>query len=95
MKLKSSMELESISTFCLPGVFLDLEVLAHFGLTNAENKNCHNLQKVWIISSLFNNFLCQTVLIFPRHIFFTKIIETFWSRDVTDIWVLAHFELRI
>ena len=26
----------------------------------------------------------------------TKIIvETFWSRDVTDIWLLAHFELKI
>ena len=31
-----------------------------------------------------NNCLCQTVL-------FTKIIETFWSTDVTDIRVLAHF----
>ena len=24
-----------------------------------------------------------------------KIIETFWSRDVTDILVLAHFEPKI
>ena len=26
---------------------------------------------------------------------FTKIIETFWSRDVADIGVLAHFESKI
>ena len=26
------------------------------------------------------------------YILLTKITETFWSRDVTDIWVLAHFE---
>ena len=32
---------------------------------------------------------------FPIYILLTKIIETFWSRDVTDIWVLAHFELKI
>ena len=29
------------------------------------------------------------------YIYFTKIIEIFWSRDVTDIGVLAHFELKI
>ena len=40
------------------------------------------------------NFLCQTVLILI-YIFLTKFIETFWSRDVTDIWVLAHFEIKI
>ena len=26
---------------------------------------------------------------------FLKIIETFWSRDITNIWVLAHFELKM
>ena len=41
------------------------------------------------------NFLCQTVLIFTVYILFTKIIETFWSRDVADILVLVHFELKI
>ena len=25
---------------------------------------------------------------------FTKIMETFWFRDVTDIWLLAHFEFK-
>ena len=24
-----------------------------------------------------------------------KITETFWSRDATDLWVLAHFELKL
>ena len=28
------------------------------------------------------------------YILFTKIIETFWSRDVTDIQILAHFEFK-
>ena len=41
------------------------------------------------------NFLCKTVLIFTIYTLFTKIIETFWSRDVTNMWVLAHFELKI
>ena len=41
------------------------------------------------------NFLCQTVLIFPTYILFTKLIEVFWSRYLTDIWVLAHAELKI
>ena len=41
------------------------------------------------------DFLRQTVLKFPIYILFTNIIETFWSRDVTNIWVLAHFELKI
>ena len=35
------------------------------------------------------------VLIFPIYILFTKIIETFWLRDITDIWVLAQFEPKI
>ena len=26
---------------------------------------------------------------------FAKIIERLWSKDVTDIWVLAHFESKI
>ena len=51
------------------------------------------------------NFLCQNVLIFPIHIhihiyiyiyiLFTKTIKTFWSRDLTDIRVLAYFESKI
>ena len=41
------------------------------------------------------NFLYQTVLIFPIYALFTKIIETFWSRDVTDIQVSAHFKPKI
>ena len=39
--------------------------------------------------------MCQNALILRKYILFTKIIETFWSRDVTDILVLAHFELKI
>ena len=44
---------------------------------------------------LMYNFPSQTVLIFAVYISFRKIIETFWSRGVTDIWLLAHFELKI
>ena len=40
------------------------------------------------------DFRCQTVPIFSICILFTKIIETFWSRDVTDTWVLAHFVIK-
>ena len=29
------------------------------------------------------------------YILFTKVIEIFWSRDVPDMWVLTHFELKI
>ena len=39
-------------------------------------------------------FMCQTILIFPKYVLFPKIIDTSWSRDVTDIWALAHFELK-
>ena len=31
------------------------------------------------------NFLCQTVLIFPIYLVFTKRIKIFWSRDITSI----------
>ena len=41
------------------------------------------------------NFLRKTVLIFTIHKLFTKIIEKFWSRDITNVWVLAHFEFKI
>ena len=41
------------------------------------------------------DFLWQTALIFPVYILFTKIIKTYWSRDVIDIWILEKFELKI
>ena len=41
------------------------------------------------------NFLYQTVPIFSIYMSFTKVTETFWSRDVTDIQVMAHFEPKI
>ena len=41
------------------------------------------------------NFFYQTVIIFPQYILFTKILETFWSRGVTDIRVIVHFESKI
>ena len=40
------------------------------------------------------DFLCYNVLIFLIYILFPKMIETFWSRDVTDIRVLAQFEFK-
>ena len=41
-----------------------------------------------------DNFLCQIVLNIFKYILFIKIIETFWSRNVTDIRVSAHFEFK-
>ena len=45
------------------------------------------------------SFMCQTIpnifSIFLIYILFTKMTETFGSRDVTDIWGLAYFELKI
>ena len=46
-----------------------------------------------------DNFLYKTVLIFSTYIYiyilFAKIIKISWSRDVTDIRVLVHFESKI
>ena len=47
-------------------------------------------KKIELYQVFMYNFLCQTVLIFSIYILFAKIIETFWSRGVTDIWVAAH-----
>ena len=33
-----------------------------------------------------HNFLSQAAQTFTVYILSAKIIETFWSRDVTDIW---------
>ena len=41
------------------------------------------------------NFLYETFRIFLISKLFTKIIETFWSRNATGVWVLANFELKI
>ena len=41
------------------------------------------------------HFWYQMVLILSIYLLFAKIIEIFWSRDVIDIWVLAHFEPKI
>ena len=40
------------------------------------------------------NFLPQTALNIFKYILFIKIIEPFCPGDVTDIRVLAHFELK-
>ena len=40
------------------------------------------------------NFLCQIVLNIFKYILFIKRIETFWSRDVTDIRVLSYFVFK-
>ena len=37
-----------------------------------------------------HNFLSQNILTFPMYILFTKIIKTFWFRNVTDVFVLAY-----
>ena len=40
------------------------------------------------------NFLCQILLNIFKYILFIEKIETFWSKDVIDIWVLPHFEFK-
>ena len=40
------------------------------------------------------SFMGQIVLNIFKYILFIKRIETFWSRDVINIWVLAHFEFK-
>ena len=40
------------------------------------------------------NVLYQIVLDIFKYILLTKRIEIFWSRQVIDIRVLAHFELK-
>ena len=73
-----------------PWDYFDLRGLKHFELENFDTVNKYfELYQVFMY-----DFLCQNVPIFPMYILFTKITETFWSRDVTDIWVLAHFELK-
>ena len=47
-------------------------------------------KKIELYQVFMYNFVCQTVLIFSIYILFAKIIETFWSRGVTNIWVVAY-----
>ena len=41
------------------------------------------------------NFFCQIDLNIFKFILFIKRTETFSSRNVIDVWVLAHFELKM
>ena len=81
-----------------------LGVLGHIELRGIEKclaqksqtRKIDKIQKNVELHQVFKyNNLCQTVLIFLKYILFTKIIKTFWSRDITSIWVLTHFELKI
>ena len=40
------------------------------------------------------NFLYQILLNIFEYILFIETIETFWSKDVIDIWVLVDFEFK-
>ena len=63
--------------------------------TQNQKREVFELRKHFELYPFFMyDFWCQTVPIFSICILFTKIIETFWSRDVTDTWVLAHFEIK-
>ena len=41
-----------------------------------------------------HNFLSQIVINFFKYVLFINRTETFWSRDVIDIWVLVHFGFK-
>ena len=66
------------------GIF-GLGVLGKFNSKNQTRKIVKIDKNFELYQVFMSNCLCQTVL-------FTKIIETFWSTDVTDIRVLAHFK---
>ena len=75
-------------------VVYNLGVLAYFGPWGIlGKKNCHNSYKFWTPSSLYVYIFVPNCSNIPNiYVLFTKIVERFWSRDVTDIWVLANFE---
>ena len=79
----------------LPGIYFDLDILKHFELKNQTRKIVTIKKKFELYQAFMYNFLCQTVLIFTIYLLFTIKIETFWSRDITDMWFIAHFELKI
>ena len=71
------------------GIF-GLGVISTFWLKKSDEK----LSKFIRILN-YNKYLCIIfVLNIFKYVLFMKRIETFWSRDVTDIWVLSHFEFK-
>lgn len=52
-----------------------------------KNVTIHKAFELYQISMY--NFPDQTVVIFLIYTLFTKIIDTFQFRDVTDVWALA------
>ena len=78
-------------------VVYNLEVSAYFtnsGILSPKNQT-RKIVKIHEDFELYKvflyNVLCQTVLIFPIYMLFTKIIKTFWSRDVTSIQGFSTF----
>ena len=61
-----------------------LEVLGHFG-SKIQTRKIVKIRTV---------FIYKVYIIYIIYILLTKVIETFWSRDVINIGVLAHFESK-
>ena len=73
--------LEGIRKFSLLGYILGLGALGQFGLKSQTKK----IDKIDKDFELYQVFMCQTVLIFPKIYIVTKKIETFWSRDIRTL----------
>ena len=75
-----------------PGKYSDLEILKHF---ESKIKQKKLLKLIKIMTSPYVYFFVLKCSNTPNiYVLFTEMVETFFSRDVTDMRVLAHFELK-
>ena len=71
-----------------PGTYFDLGVLKQlWARKSGKEKTTITIHKDFeLYQVLMHNFLSQAAQTFTVYILPAKIIEAFWSRDVTDIW---------
>ena len=75
-----------------PGKYSDLEILKHF---ESKIKQKKLLKLIKIMTSPYVYFFVLKCSNTPNiYVLFTEMVETFFSRDVTDMRVLAHFGLK-
>ena len=89
-KQGSSIQLGDISTFCPYGYFCAWGI-SSFWLKNRQEKL---LKFIKIMNHNKSSCIILVLNCFSSYILFLKRTETFRSRDVTDIWVLVHFEFQ-
>ena len=80
----SSLQIGGIKTFCPTGHILLWRYSDILDSKNQTKKIAKTHKDFELYQIFMYNFQCQTVLIFPIYILFIKIIEAFWSRDVTS-----------